>query len=350
MSRRGLETIVSCSAFQEVYDIEDGDVLADLAAETDKLRTELTNRWINNERFIAFFDKDRAGRISYDEFFDGLSQFGLTEYVDADKVFAFVDNEDTGYMCLDKLTNTLKIKDKEALPRMAEEDDDEELAAFPETLLVGLVAHNDLKPSMMAFVEENLSFFKRVNLVTTGSTGRALTKLGLTVDKLVSSGPLGGDQEIGGMIAQGKVAAVFFFTDPLSAHPHAADINALNRICCVHDTMFANNPSTATALIYALEYSAYGFSRLIGENPDYQKKDSDIVDKYKANQKKVIASVQPQTEQQRMSTRILSIASSERSRKSSVLHAPARASILHVSSLLSSTKTAGGETFEVKEL
>lgn len=350
MSRQNrfqLETITSCSAFQEVYDIEDGDVLADLTAETEKLRTELTSRWINNERFIAFFDKDRAGRISYDEFYDGLSQFGLTEYVDADKVFAFIDNEDTGYMCLDKLTDALKIKDKDNkgnLRSVAEDaDDDEELADFPETLLVALVAHNDLKPSMMAFVEENLSFFRRVNLVTTGSTGRALTKLGLTVQSLVSSGPLGGDQEIGGMIAQGKVAAVFFFTDPLSAHPHSADINALNRICCVHDTMFANNPSTATALIYALEYSAYGFSRLIGENPDYQKKDSDIVDKYKSNQKKVIASVQPQTAQERRSSKILSFTSSEKSRKSSVLHAPARASVLR--GLHSST-----DTFEVKEL
>lgn len=143
----------------------------------------------------------------------------------------------------------------------------------------------------MKFVKDNLKFFKSVNLVTTGSTGRALTGLGLTVDTLVSSGPLGGDQEIGGMIARGQVAAVFFFTDPLSSHPHEADIIALNRICCVHDTMFANNPSTAQALIYALEYSAVGFSRLMGENPN-QKKDSKIVEDYKTNQQKVISNVQ----------------------------------------------------------
>lgn len=93
------------------------------------------------------------------------------------------------------------------------------------------------------------------------------------------------------MISQGEVAAVFFFTDPLSAHPHHADIEALNRICCVHDCMFANNPSTATAMIYAIEFSAVGFSRLIGENPD-QRTDSVVVKKYKADQQKVIAEVQ----------------------------------------------------------
>jgi methylglyoxal synthase len=51
----------------------------------------------------------------------------------------------------------------------------------------------------------------------------------------VSSGPLGGDQEIGGRISNGEVGVVFFFRDPLSAHPHEADIHALCRLCDVHD-------------------------------------------------------------------------------------------------------------------
>ena len=155
------------------------------------------------------------------------------------------------------------------------------------------------------------------------------------------------------MIAQGKVAAVFFFTDPLSAHPHDADIHALNRISCVHDTMFANNPSTANALIYALEYSAYGFARLIGENPDYQKKDSEIVDKYKSNQKKVIASVQPKNEQERRSSKIMTSIKTVGSdnRKSSILHAPLRASKLSVASKQQSTEKESNEgAFQVKEL
>ena len=122
------------------------------------------------------------------------------------------------------------------------------------------------------------------------------------------------------MIARGEVAAVFFFTDPLSSHPHEADIIALNRICCVHDTMFANNPSTAQALIFALEYSAYGFSRLTGENPDY-KKDSKIVEDYKANQQKVIANVQGKKSLVRKSTRG-SVLGGPAGKRMSVIHAP----------------------------
>ena len=141
---------MSTTAFQEVFDTEDDDVVAELIAETEKLRNELTNRWINNERFIAFFDKDRHGRISYDEFYDGLSQFGLTEVVDADKVFAFVDQKDTGYMDLDKLTQALRLSKSHSDQTKFEtlQEEEEELPDFPETLLVALVAHNDMKVSL----------------------------------------------------------------------------------------------------------------------------------------------------------------------------------------------------------
>lgn len=271
-------------------------VIASLT-EVVRLRNALRDRWIDAERLLSFLDNDRNGNIDYDEFYDGLSQFGLTEIVNVDKIFAYMDREGNGSVPAEVMLDILKSggdDDKESESKKDEtlEDDKNEPQEFPDTLLVGLVAHNNLKSSMMKFVKENLRFFKRVRLVTTGSTGRALTALGLEVDTLVSSGPLGGDQEIGGLISQGEVAAVFFFIDPLSAHPHQADIVALNRICCVHDTMFANNPSTAQALVYALEYSAFGFSRLTGINPNYLKKDSNIVEEYKKNQQKVISNVQ----------------------------------------------------------
>ena len=271
-------------------------VLASLT-EVVRLRNALRDKWINPERLLSFLDNDRNGNIDYDEFYDGLSQFGLTEIVNVDRIFAYMDREDKGSVPVEVMLEILKSEeddDKESESKKDGEtsEDDNEPMEFPDTLLVGLVAHNNLKSSMMKFVKENLRFFKRVRLVTTGSTGRALTALGLEVDTLVSSGPLGGDQEIGGLISQGEVAAVFFFIDPLSAHPHQADIVALNRICCVHDTMMANNPSTAQALVYALEYSAFGFSRLTGINPNYLKKDSNIVEEYKKNQKKVISNVQ----------------------------------------------------------
>lgn len=277
--------------FWKDIDVSDHNVLIGALQELIKLRNLLTDRWVNAERFVGFMDQDHDGNVSYDEFYDGLAQFGLNNDVDVGLIYAYIDTEKAGKVPTSKMLDALKLGSEKDAEGNEESDDDLDLPPFPETLLVGLVAHNNLKASMMKFVKENLSFFKRVSLVTTGSTGRALNGLGLTVDTLVSSGPLGGDQEIGGMIARGEVAAVFFFTDPLSAHPHEPDIQALNRICCVHDTMFANNPSTAQALVYALEYSAFGFSRLTGANPTYQKADSKIVEKYKRDQQKVIARV-----------------------------------------------------------
>lgn len=332
-------------------DLSDHHALLDAMQETAKLRVELTNRWINEERLVGYLDTNRDGKIDYDEFYDELSQFGITEVIDVDKVFAFVDKTKKGYVSIPEMLAALRLRDGdvEETEGVQQEDDEdvEDFMAFPDTLLVALVAHNNMKPSMMKFVKDNLKFFKSVNLVTTGSTGRALTGLGLTVDTLVSSGPLGGDQEIGGMIARGQVAAVFFFTDPLSSHPHEADIIALNRICCVHDTMFANNPSTAQALIYALEYSAVGFSRLMGENPN-QKKDSKIVEDYKTNQQKVISNVQggatsPNGRSSLILNRRQSVLSNGRSslglngrgRRSSILRAPTQRSSLLSNSQLS---------------
>ena len=70
-------------------------------------------------------------------------------------------------------------------------------------------------------------FFKTVQITTTGSTGGALEKkLGLRIGRKVASGPLGGDQEIGGFITKDECAAAFFFIDPLSAHPRAAGVPA----------------------------------------------------------------------------------------------------------------------------
>ena len=115
------------------------------------------------------------------------------------------------------------------------------------------------------------------------------------------------------MIATGNVAAVFFFTDPLSSHPHQSDVVSLNRICCVHDIMFANNPSSAQSLVFALQFSEFGYSRLVVDNndnhhdeddcvreetrrPRRRTKDSVIVQKYKRDQQKLIAKVVSENE------------------------------------------------------
>mmetsp|Transcript_46443 Transcript_46443/g.112578 ORF Transcript_46443/g.112578 Transcript_46443/m.112578 type:complete len:553 (+) Transcript_46443:105-1763(+) len=258
--------------------------------EIKKLRIAMCDKWIAGDRFVRFLDRDADGQVDYDEFYDFLHQFGIAQEtkLNVRQVFDIMDTHGQGSVPVDVLLEAFKIQDSDFDEK--KEDGIETLPPFPSPFLVGLVAHNNMKPSMMKFVKDHLSFFSRVKLVTTGSTGRALSSLGLDVEHLVSSGPLGGDQEIGGLISEGKVCAVFFFTDPLSAHPHSPDIAALNRICCVHDCMFANNPSSAELLVFSLEHSAFGYSRLTGLNPTIGE-ETDVVGKYKEGQAKVIQAV-----------------------------------------------------------
>jgi len=258
--------------------------------ELQKLRAALCAKWIANERFVRFVDMDGDGYMDYEEFYDLTHQFGLHSDINCDDVFRVMDvcNDAAVPIALFEKCLTPIVETQEVTVMNTSSDSIEE--QYPTDLMVGLVAHNNMKPAMMQFVSDNIKFFGRVKLITTGSTGRALASMKLDAEQLVASGPLGGDQEIGGYITQGKIAAIFFFTDPLSPHPHAPDIEALNRICCVHDCMFANNPSTAKALVYSLQHCPFALSRLLGVNPT-QEMDSSVVKAYKENQQKVIAAV-----------------------------------------------------------
>jgi methylglyoxal synthase len=256
-----------------------------------KLRSAICNKWwIDQERFVRFVEMD--GFVDYEEFHDFTHQFGLQKDIDVYEAFAALDIEKKGRIPSHVLYEALAPKDEDGFGQNIRQNPqgEEELSPYPSDLMVALVAHNNMKPALMKLVKENLNFFKRVKLVTTGSTGRALGSLGLNVDHLVSSGPLGGDQEIGALITQKKVCAVLFFTDPLSSHPHAADVEALNRICCAHDCIFANNPSTANTLVYSLQHCPFALSRLLGVNPEIHR-DSSIVQAYNENQQKVISSI-----------------------------------------------------------
>jgi len=147
--------------------------------------------------------------------------------------------------------------------------------------LVALVAHNKMKAQMASFVELNVEFFKHCRIITTGSTGKTLEdKLGLDVHHKVASGPLGGDQEIGALVTQGLVSAIFFFKDPLSAHQHAADIEALTRVCDVHNVPYATNSASGKSLITAMAAMGLAFARDDDE--------SNTVKEYKAEQQRVI--------------------------------------------------------------
>jgi methylglyoxal synthase len=116
---------------------------------------------------------------------------------------------------------------------------------------VALIAHDNKKDDMIAFAREHKDVLSRYHLIGTGTTGRLISEqVGLDVERMLS-GPIGGDAQIAAQVAEGKVAAVFFFIDPLGKHPHDPDINTLLRICNVHDVPLATNAATAAYIISA---------------------------------------------------------------------------------------------------
>ncbi len=119
---------------------------------------------------------------------------------------------------------------------------------MPEKTLA-LIAHDGKKAEMVAFALQQISVLQRYNLVATSTTGELLQeKCGLTVERMLS-GPIGGDAQIAARVAEGQIAAVFFFVDPLGKHPHDPDIQSLLRICNAHNVPLATNPATAEYII-----------------------------------------------------------------------------------------------------
>ena len=114
-----------------------------------------------------------------------------------------------------------------------------------------LIAHDNKKADMVAFVSKRLPFFNRedIDIVTTGTTGKKVRHAGIKDVETVNSGPLGGDAEIAAMVVRKEVDAVLFFRDPLDKHPHDVDISMLMRLCDVHDVPLATNYRTASILV-----------------------------------------------------------------------------------------------------
>ncbi|HZL89778.1 MAG TPA: methylglyoxal synthase [Pirellulaceae bacterium] len=115
--------------------------------------------------------------------------------------------------------------------------------------MIALIAHDQKKLAIVDFVRRHKALFARHRLIATGSTGQLLVKeLGLAIE-CVAHGPEGGDLIIGGRVAEGKVTAVIFFRDPLTAQPHEPDVSALMRVCDVHSIPLATNLGTAEAIV-----------------------------------------------------------------------------------------------------
>jgi len=114
---------------------------------------------------------------------------------------------------------------------------------------IALVAHDNKKKDLIEWASHNGVMLARHELIATGTTGKLLEeKLDRPVKKLLS-GPLGGDQQIGAMIAEGKLDVLIFFWDPMEAQPHDSDVKALLRVGVTWNILLACDRATADFIL-----------------------------------------------------------------------------------------------------
>ncbi|MXU65807.1 methylglyoxal synthase [Oceanomicrobium pacificus] len=121
-------------------------------------------------------------------------------------------------------------------------------------LTIGLVAHDARKDGLVDWAKTHAALLAPARIISTGTTGGRLLEALPDLDVTrVKSGPLGGDQQIGAMIAEDRMDALIFFVDPLSPMPHDVDVKALMRLGIVYDLPMAFSARAATILLKGLE-------------------------------------------------------------------------------------------------
>lgn len=139
------------------------------------------------------------------------------------------------------------------------------------SLQIALVAHDGRKEELLTWVKYNAALLSKHHLYATGTTGRLIEELKITENGKTStpfkgkitrllSGPLGGDQQIGAMIAERKVDMLIFFCDNLIVQGHQNDVSALSRLAALYNIAFATNRTTADMLL----------TSTLLDNPDYE--------------------------------------------------------------------------------
>jgi methylglyoxal synthase len=119
-------------------------------------------------------------------------------------------------------------------------------------LSLALIAHDSKKEDMISLIKTHKEKLADLELVATRSTGKLIqARVGLSIT-LLESGPYGGDQQIGALVANGEIRAVIFLRDTLTPQPHEPDITALLRICDVHNVPVATNMITGEAVLHLL--------------------------------------------------------------------------------------------------
>ena len=117
---------------------------------------------------------------------------------------------------------------------------------------IALIAHDKKKNEIIELAKKYKDVLAKHELYATGTTGTLIMgETGLTIHRM-KSGPLGGDQQIGAMLADGNIDFIVFLRDPLTAQPHEPDVSALLRLCDVQRIPLATNAGSATVMLNAL--------------------------------------------------------------------------------------------------
>ncbi|QHT60563.1 methylglyoxal synthase [Paenibacillus lycopersici] len=128
---------------------------------------------------------------------------------------------------------------------------------------IAFIAHDRKKDEMVNFVTAYEHVFEGHNLYSTGTTGmRIMESTKLKIHRFMS-GPLGGDQQIGALVAQNEMDLIIFLRDPLMAQPHEPDIIALLRLCDVQGIPVATNVATGELLVRALQRGDFAWRELV---------------------------------------------------------------------------------------
>lgn len=118
---------------------------------------------------------------------------------------------------------------------------------------IALIAHDKKKDTMIKLAIKYQEVLARHELYATGTTGTlVMGETGLKITRM-KSGPLGGDQQIGSMVAEGKLDLIIFLRDPLTSQPHEPDVSALLRLCDVQSIPLATNYKSAEIMLDALK-------------------------------------------------------------------------------------------------
>ena len=116
---------------------------------------------------------------------------------------------------------------------------------------IALIAHDNKKAAIVNWAIKNKATLEKYELCGTGTTAKLISEATDLKVKRYLSGPLGGDQQIGAKVAEGKIDVVIFFWDPLESQPHDPDVKALLRISVVYDIPIATNRATADYVIHS---------------------------------------------------------------------------------------------------